>query len=281
MMTSHRRDIVLGLAGAAALAPLPAMSQSAGSGAATTTAQNSSVSPSTGTKQTQSSEPRSTKKIGLIGGLALRAGVFYYEQLLQRYNARGETLELLLSHADVKKVLTFVGAGDKAGLGRYLGTLSNELFDAGASLVAVTAVAPHLAIKEISQSARGPVVNVLDSIVDGLQAAGVKRVAVFGNRAVIQTDIFGALPKEMVVKLEPSVLESVHSMYNDIALHGKRGTRPETEYLSKVAHELIEKGGAQAIVLAGTDLSSFYAEQRPDYPSVDVAQLHIDQIMKA
>ena len=42
---------------------------------------------------------------------------------------------------------------------------------------------------------------------------------------------------------------------------------------------MIEKQGVQAIVLAGTDLSSFYAEQKPDYPYLDVAQLHIDQLI--
>ena len=31
----------------------------------------------------------SGKKIGLIGGLAWRAGVFYYDQILQRYAAQG------------------------------------------------------------------------------------------------------------------------------------------------------------------------------------------------
>jgi aspartate racemase len=224
--------------------------------------------------------PPFSNRIGLIGGLALRAGVFYYEQLLHRYNAQKKPLDLVLCHADVGTVLRYIDAGDGVGLGNYLGTLANDLFDAGAKLVAVTAVAPHLAVKEIAQVARGPVVNLLDSIAAGLQEAGFSRVAVFGNRAVMQTNIFGAIPDEMVVKLEPSVVEDIHAMYSDIALQGKRGTKPEMEQLRKVAHELIEKGGAQAIVLAGTDLSSFYAERKPDYPSLDMAQLHIEQIMK-
>ena len=77
----------------------------------------------------------SGKKIGLIGGLALRAGVFYYEQIFRRYQSRGQRLELVLAHADVSTVLAHVGAGDKPALGRYLGTIANGLFDAGAELV--------------------------------------------------------------------------------------------------------------------------------------------------
>lgn len=223
--------------------------------------------------------PTYTKRIGLIGGLALRAGIFYYEQLLLRYNEQRKPLDLVLQHADVGKVLAYIQAGDRAGLGRYLATQANKLFDAGAGVVAITAVAPHLAYKEVMQIARGPVTNVLEVIPEGLRNAGFLKVAVFGNRAVMETNVFGVIPDELVVKLDPSLITDVHTLYGDIALRGKRGTRPETEHLSKVARELIEKRGAQAIVLAGTDLSSFYAEQKPDYPYLDVAQLHIDQLI--
>lgn len=37
---------------------------------------------------------------------------------------------------------------------------------------------------------------------------------------------------------------------------------------------------AQAVLLAGTDLSSFYSEQPPLYRFLDVARLHIDEIMR-
>jgi aspartate/glutamate racemase len=219
------------------------------------------------------------ERIGLIGGLAFRAGVFYYEQILQRYNAQARPLDLLLCHADVDKVLRYVGVGAKRSLGDYLGALANDLFEAGANVVAVTAVAPHLAIEELSHVARGPVVNVLDAITAGLEAAGLDRVAIFGNRVVMQTNVMGAVHDDLVVPLEPSLVESVHAMYSDIALHGKRGTPHETEYFDRLARNLIKEHGVQGIVLAGTDLSSFYAERPPDYPFLDVAQLHIEQIV--
>lgn len=220
-----------------------------------------------------------TKKIGLIGGVAFRAGVFYYEQIAKRYAAESRPLKLVLSHADLNRVLAFVSSGDRVGLGEYLGTLANELFDAGADFVAVTAVAPHLAIEEIARVAHGPVVDVLGCITAGLAAAGIERVAIFGNRAVMNTDAYGSIAMDRVVRLEPPVLDAVHAMYNDIALFGKRGTPTEVAFLERTARDLTERG-AQAIVLAGTDLSSFYAEQPPCFPFVDVAGLHIDEIVR-
>lgn len=228
----------------------------------------------------QNAKPAAAKKIGLIGGLALRAGIFYYDQIFQRYASEKKRLELVLSHADVGAVLACVGAGDKAGLGDYLGSVANELFDAGAQLVAVTAVAPHLAIDEIARVARGPVVNVIQIIPAALRTAGIDRVAVFGNRAVMETDVFGTIPEQMIAKLRPPLLDKIHTIYNDIALYGKRGTQPEVQLLEDAAREVIDQGGAKAILLAGTDLSSFYAEQPPTYPFLDVARLHIDEIVR-
>ncbi|UAJ10599.1 aspartate/glutamate racemase family protein [Glacieibacterium megasporae] len=223
--------------------------------------------------------PSSPRKIGLIGGLALRAGVFYYEQILKRYVGEKLTLKLLLNHADVDAVLACVSAGDKMALGQYLGTLANELFDAGADIVAVTAVAPHMAIEEIARVARGPLIDVLEVIPAGLAALQIEQVAIFGNRVVMNTSVFGSIPAHMVVRLEPSVVETVHAIYNNIALTGKRGTPNEVALLEDIARDLISRGGAQAVVLAGTDLSSFYAEQPPSFPVLDVAELHINEIV--
>ncbi len=220
------------------------------------------------------------KRIGLIGGLAFRAGVFYYERIVQILNAAGVTPKILVNHADVTTALAFLVAGDKAGLGAYVGALANELFAGGAEIVAVTAVAPHFAIDVIRDVARGPVIDVLSLVPAAIQASGSDRVAIFGNRAAIETDIFGAVPPTAVVRLSPTEVDRVHATYSEIALRGKRGTQPETDLLSSLARELIHGRAARTIVLAGTDLSSFYADSAPDYPHLDLAQLHIDEIVR-
>ncbi len=219
------------------------------------------------------------KKIGLIGGLAFRAGIFYYEQLQQRFDDHDSPLELVLQHADVKKVLKFVEEDDRAGLGDYLGLLSNDLFAAGADLVAVTAVAPHLAVRELRHSANGTIVNLLDCVSQGITDAGLSRVAIFGNRMVIDTNIFGAVADETVVPLDSRITQEVHDIYTDIALNGKRGTQPERDYFADLADDLVKRHEVQAVVLAGTDLSSFYADEPPGFPVIDVASLHIEQIV--
>jgi aspartate racemase len=221
------------------------------------------------------------KRIGLIGGLAFRAGIFYYDQLLRRCSENGIALELVLMHADVNKVLKLVRDNNRQAIGEYLGSLSNDLLAAGADLVAITAVAPHLAISETQDISSVPLVNVLDCVTRGISDAGLNRVAILGNRKVIETNIFGSVANGVVVQLDSKTIQVVHDTYNDIALNGKRGTQRELDYFESLAKDLSEKYDVQAIVLAGTDLSSFYADNPPSFPFIDVAALHIEQIMKA
>ena len=67
-------------------------------------------------------------------------------------------------------------------------------------------------------------------------------MAIFGNRAVINTDAFGSIARDRVVRLEPPVLDAVHAMYNDIALFGKRGTPIEVAFLERAAGLTPEQG---------------------------------------
>jgi aspartate/glutamate racemase len=82
------------------------------------------------------------------------------------------------------------------------------------------------------------------------------------------------------VKLDRALSDRVHDTYNGIALHGKRGTGPEVDFFDQTARVLVEDGGAQAILLAGTDLSSFYADQAPSFRFLDVARMHIGEIIR-
>lgn len=51
----------------------------------------------------------------MIGALALRACVFYYEEIAKRLTDEGRSLDLLLAHADIRIVLgLMVGATEPA-----------------------------------------------------------------------------------------------------------------------------------------------------------------------
>lgn len=220
----------------------------------------------------------SIRKIGLVVGLSCSAGIFYYEKIYANFKAENKPLSIVLNHADVDRVLDLVGSGDRIALGIYLASLANDLFAAGATFVSVAAVAPHIAIDQMKALSNGPIVSVLDCVADALNAKQVERVAIFGSRAAMESNLFGSIPDQRIVRLSPQEAEMVDATYDDIATNDKRGTKIETLRLSALAHDLVKRRGAQAIVLAGTDFSTFYSVDRPDFPSIDVGRLHLDRL---
>ena len=72
-----------------------------------------------------------TDRLGLVGGLAVNAGIFYYQELVARFQAQHGHVEILLVHANLRAVLSLVSSGDTDGLAAYLSEIVIRLSQAG------------------------------------------------------------------------------------------------------------------------------------------------------
>ena len=69
---------------------------------------------------------------GLVGGLGVGAGIFYYKALVDAHLARGLSPRLLMVHADVRRVLAMATAREAQQLAEYLAGLLQQLALGGA-----------------------------------------------------------------------------------------------------------------------------------------------------
>jgi aspartate racemase len=218
--------------------------------------------------------------IGLVGGLGTSAGVYYYRQLERRFKSADIRLRLVLIHADIETVLDAVRSDNVEGLATYLASLILDMRNAGATVGVIPAVAPHLCIDRLQQLVPIPVVSVLETIRNAIDAfPDGPRVAVFGNEAVIRSNAYGAIEASRVIRMSDDTVESVHALYNDIVRNALHNSPGERAALDSIAKQMID-AGADAVVLCGTDLSAFYSGYPPDYAFVDVADLHIEDILR-
>ncbi len=218
--------------------------------------------------------------LGLIGGLGLRAGIYYYEKLVGAHELRNAPFRFFLAHADVRRSMGHVEAGETRELAHYLSSLVNALARAGADVAVVPAVTPHICIDELTALSPIPIVSILQAIDDGLQARGVRRIALFGTRFTIESDLFGGLSSAEVVRPAHAEIAEIHRVYTEYAVDGVART-DHRETLRRLANALIERENIDAILLAGTDLSAFYDAEPPEYPAIDASDIHIQAILKA
>jgi aspartate racemase len=205
------------------------------------------------------------RKLGLIGGLGPGATIHYYREL-----ALAEPGEMLLIHADMAFALSKVTAGDLDSLAVYFAGLIERLAHGGAEIAAISAITPHICIRELQKISVLPLVNIIDEIAAEIHARGYKRVALFGTRFVVQSRMFGML--EGVEVIVPEQVDAIHEAY----MQTVAGSTEGRAILSEIAQQLT----VDAVVLAGTDLALIFDETNTGFPNIDGAKVHIQAILR-
>jgi aspartate racemase len=206
------------------------------------------------------------RNLGLIGGLGPGATIHYYREL-----ANSHAGDLLVIHADMDRVLGDVRRGDRVGLAQYFAHLIDRLARGGAELAAISAVTPHICIRELQEISPLPLVNIIEEVSAEIRARGYQRVALFGTRFVVESRMFGML--EGIEVIVPDQVEAIHQAY----MQTVEGNTEGRAILSQIAHQL----PVDAIVLAGTDLSLIFDEANTDFAHIDCAKIHIRAILRS
>jgi aspartate racemase len=217
--------------------------------------------------------------LGLIGGLGVGATIYYYQELVKAHLDRGQVANLLIIHADVNRVLQYAAAGETSGMAEYFLQLIRRLSAAGAEIIAIPATTPHLCAPELMERSPIPLVSLVDEIVREVDHRRLKRVALFGTRFTMETELFGRLKEVDVVAPKPAEIAFIHQTYLEL-INAGTGTEQQYRALRQLAHTLIEREGIEAIILAGTELSLVFNQANTDFPHIDGARLHLEAIME-
>jgi aspartate racemase len=216
---------------------------------------------------------------GLVAGLGVGAGIFYYRSLVNAHRALGLTPSILMVHADVRRVMALAAARESQELAVYLNSLLLQLARGDAQIAAIPAFSPQICAQELAAITPLPLIDLLDAIVAEIDRRNVRRLAIFGARVTMETKLFGRLEHSEVVPLLPGEMDAVSNAYQRI-VEEERASPEDREALDQLAHTLIERERLDVILLAGTDLSFVFTPETTDFPCIDGARTHIDAIMR-
>lgn len=148
----------------------------------------------------------------------------------------------------------------------------------GAELTAIVAATPHICAPQLITLSPLPLIDMLAEVAKAVRARGLKRVALLGTRYTIETRMFGALGEFNVVMPPAGEIERIHAIYMDIV--AGRGAEAQTDELRQLARTFVRRDGAEAVLLAGTDLTMVMNESTAGFPALDCARVHIDAIVR-
>ena len=219
-----------------------------------------------------------SRHFGLIGGLGVGATVLYYEAIAAACAKQEVVPRLTMANAHAPTALALVQAGRIDDLAAYLAGFVRELAAAGAAFFAVPAITPHICRRQLDAQVTLPMIDLLDVTAARLAQRQLSRVALFGTRFTIDSNLFEALEAVEVVRPRDDEVDEIHRIYLGLATQGQ--ILPEDEAkLRELARTLEHRDGVEAVVLAGTDLNVVFNEANAGFPAVDCAAAHVDAIV--
>ena len=224
------------------------------------------------------------KTLGLIGGTGPESTIEYYRLLIAKYReqADGNSPPLIINSVNIKPLLEWMTAGELGKVTDYLAAEFEKLHQAGADFAALTANTPHIVFDDLQRRSRLPLVSIVEATRDHVQKLGLTTVALFGTRFTMQASFYPEVFSRTGVKLvTPNDEEQnyIHEIYLGELL--KDVFRPETRAkLLRVADEMKNRDGIEAVILGGTELPLLLRD--PEHNGLlllDTTYIHVDRLI--
>jgi aspartate racemase len=211
--------------------------------------------------------------IGLIGGIGVAATVVYYQRLTAAATARGvPRLDLTIVHGEIHELIRNNLADRKAEQAQAFLPLVTRLKDAGCDCAALSSLGAHFCFDELAALSPLPLVSAVTPLDAYFVEQGIKRVGLLGTRVVMRTRLYGQLAHTEALALDDEI-EPLGQAYQEVAVAGTCSASQQDLFLD--AGRRMIAAGADAIVLAGTDLNLAFDGQDPGYRVVDALDVHV------
>ena len=215
--------------------------------------------------------------IGMIGGVGPESTGFYYKNFIKQYSLASELFDLTIVHADVVELRRNILANAPHKQAEVFLKLALRLEAAGADIIIISSVAGHFCISEFQKISPLPIVSIISALNEELSKSKLKRIGLLGTQISMETRLFGGLSSAEVVVPLGEDINFVHDVYIKMSTTGTIDAI-DREFLFLKGKELCEIQGAEAVILAGTDLFLAFEGHECGFNVIDSALVHINYL---
>ncbi|WP_390914243.1 aspartate/glutamate racemase family protein [Pseudosulfitobacter sp. SM2401] len=213
--------------------------------------------------------------LGLIGGIGAASTVVYYQKLTAAMRSFGKPLEMTIVQADANVLVKNNLADDRVAQAQVYAGLIDRLKAAGADCAVITSLGGHFCVDETITLSSLPIVSGVAPLDDYFVAQGIGTVGLLGTGVVMRTSLYGQLTHTNAIA--PDDIDAVGQTYLDMAL-SSNCTDDQRSFFIAEGQKLID-AGADAVVLAGTDLNLAFDGRDVGYTVIDALDVHVDLLV--
>jgi aspartate racemase len=220
------------------------------------------------------------RKIGLIGGMSWHSTVEYYRLINDVVSTElggHHSARLVLESLDFDQVRALQLAEDWDGAGRLLADAGRRLCAAGADTVLICTNLMHKVAPAVEDAIDVPLLHIGDAVAAQARDQGIDTVGLLGTAWVMREAFYAdRLARHGVRTVSPDEADRglVDRVVFDELTQGVVCDASRAEYVRVI--ESLAAAGAQAVVLACTEIGLLVRPEDSPIPLIDSAHAHAE-----
>jgi aspartate racemase len=221
------------------------------------------------------------RKLGLIGGMSWVSTRTYYEHINRLVQARTDprsSAPLLIESLDFARLYALHDEEDWERATEILSASARRLEQAGAGALIIGANSMHRVYDQVAAAVSVPILHIAECVGERMAADKVETAALLGTSNVMTESFYRRRLVAHGIDLLPpdlDVVETLDKIIYDELMIGKATRDAEREL--KTIITVKEKDGAQAIVLACTELEMVVDVDANVLPIYDSTRIHAEK----
>lgn len=224
------------------------------------------------------------RKLGLIGGMSWVSTRTYYEQInriVQKRRGTGVSAPMLIESLDISQLYKPLSDEDWEAASVLLIDSARRLEQAGAELLVIGANSMHRVYRQVEAGIGIPMLHIAECVGERMAADGIKSAALIGTRNVMTESFYRRRLVAYGVDLLPpdlGAVDIVDRIIYDELMAGKASRDAQRALKTIITQK--EQEGADAVVLACTELEMVVDTKANVLPIYDSTQIHAEQAAK-
>lgn len=223
------------------------------------------------------------KTIGLLGGMSWESTQVYYRELNRRVNqALGglHSAPLVMVSVDFQPIERLMQKGDWDGISAILKKHCLQIQQAGAQCIGIATNTMHKLVPQFESQLSIPLIHIADSVAKNLMAQSSKKIGLLGTSFTMQEDFYKSrLAQYGIETLLPQNTDQglINQIIFDELCQGQLKPQSKQTYLRVI--EKLQQQGADAVVLACTEIGLLIKQSDTSVPLLDATEAHINDLV--
>ncbi|MBW1998702.1 MAG: amino acid racemase [Deltaproteobacteria bacterium] len=226
----------------------------------------------------------SSRRIGIIGGVGPSATILYYRQIIEGFRKqerKGHHPEIIIYSLDIGEINDYFEKEEYDPLCDKLVTAVEGLHGLGCDFALFSCNTMHVVFDRVQERVQIPMINLIESVIDEVKSRQLKTVGLMGTTFVMRGGLYRRPLEELgITCLVPEEGEQewiMQAILKDL----QEPLVPESTVRRLLKNiEMLGGSGAEAVILACTDLPVAINEENSPLGLLDSTGIHIRAVLE-